>query len=160
MRKIIFQISIILCAMFMTSVMNAQSHWSFDGRQYANNMTVTGNVSINGTTLQSARIEVAAFSGSECRGTQFLQQSGDNWICYLTVFGSGSGNEPITFRVYDHAIGREYTATNAEAFQINAILGNPATPYLITVTAGYTISYNLNGGSGASAGTYSAEGIT
>jgi uncharacterized repeat protein (TIGR02543 family) len=154
-RKIIQLILFLLAASFV----NAQSHWSFDNRQYANNMTVTGIVLLNGTALQNSQIEIAAFSGNECRGTQFLQQNGNNWICYLMAYGD-NGGEPITFRVYDHQTSIEYTASNSEEFQVNAIFGNSVTPYSINIAVTYNISYNLNGGSGANTGTYSSEGAT
>jgi hypothetical protein len=89
------------------------AHWTFDKHKYPNTMTVTHYVSINNVECKSDQVEVAAFIGEECRGTTFLQQEeGDDlphsYIGFLMIFGES--NEPITFKIYDHAAEIEYEA--------------------------------------------------
>ena len=49
-----------------------EKYWTCDPHQYANNMTMIGVVSLNGTELLSESFEIGAFCGEECRGSELL----------------------------------------------------------------------------------------
>jgi hypothetical protein len=98
---------------------------------YPANMTMTAIV-VAGEELRSAELELAAFSAGECRGAAMLQYvaSLNRYIGFLTI--SGDSDEPVTFRVFDHATGADCDAENdALSFAPNAIFGAPTSPYII-----------------------------
>jgi hypothetical protein len=108
------------------------SHWTVDRHRYPNTMTATSVVLSDNVELQSNAIEIGAFSGDECRGSVLLKnfpQVADSYLGFLVIHGDG--NEEIQLRIYDHANGQEYDATNVLSFEVNAIHGNPAEPYRI-----------------------------
>ncbi|MDR0507430.1 MAG: T9SS type A sorting domain-containing protein, partial [Dysgonamonadaceae bacterium] len=95
------------------------------------------NISLDGSELQSGVLEIGAFSGSECRGSVILQNYPENpshpYLGFLTVYGNGG--EEITFKVYNHDTGKEYTAANEPViFATNDIYGNPDAPYTVNIT--------------------------
>ncbi len=96
--------------------------------EYAENMTVTAEVELNGTALRS-EYELAAFAGDECRGSVKLRYVApvDRYEAFLMVFGDGG--EELSFVLTD---GEEtYWSNDRVVFSANAILGNPAEPYVI-----------------------------
>jgi hypothetical protein len=100
--------------------------------KYPNTATFTGFVTLDNVEIQSSRVEVAAFVNNECRGTTILRDFSSNdfehpYLGFLQIFGEDG--EAITFRLYDHETGKEYTLDNSENFVTNAIKGNPVTPY-------------------------------
>ncbi|GHT64823.1 hypothetical protein AGMMS50239_23270 [Bacteroidia bacterium] len=111
-----------------------ENRWQVDIHKYSSTMTMTSVVVANSVELQSEQIEVAAFdSKGECRGSAVLQNVPQNsehpYLGFLMVFGESSEN--LTLKVYDHATGTEYTASNVVSFATDAIHGNPAEPYRI-----------------------------
>lgn len=72
-----------------------------NGGRYADNMTVTAVVDVDGEELRSDQYEVAAFVGDECRGSVRLMyvEPIDRYVAFLTVFGE-QGDE-IGFRLTD-----------------------------------------------------------
>ena len=116
---------------------------------YPNTMTYTAVVALDGVELQSNLLEIGAFSGSECRGSALLQHYPESpahpYLGFLVVYGDE--NEPTTLRVYNHETGKEYTAGNAPVtFVADAIYGNPATPYVVTISDTRTQTIPLNEG--------------
>jgi hypothetical protein len=110
--------------------------WKVNTQSYGENMTVTSVVLDNNTELHSDLIEVAAFSGEECRGSILLENFGDAlthpYLGFLMIYGGA--NDPITFRIYDHENGKEYKATNAAiSFSADGMLGDPLKPYEIVM---------------------------
>ena len=100
---------------------------------YAENMTVTAEVEINGSALRRAQgpesYELAVFVGDECRGSVKLKYVApvDRYEAFLMVFGDGG--EELSFVLTD---GEEtYWSNDRVVFSANAILGNPAEPYVI-----------------------------
>jgi len=113
------------------------SRWSTDVGRYSSTMTITAIVLNNNAEIRSDQIEIAAFSGTECRGSAILQHVADldKYIGFLMIHGDGA--ETITLRVYDHAEGTEHIPNNAPLpFTADAIHGNPANPYVVTLSGG------------------------
>ncbi|MCQ2302990.1 MAG: T9SS type A sorting domain-containing protein [Bacteroidales bacterium] len=108
-------------------------HWIVDGGQYASTMTVLGVIRVNGVEQTETTLEVGAFCGSQCRGREritYVPQI-NRYLLFLTIYGEdGNG---ITFRLYDHALGRELTqnCTTTVNFVTNGTLGTVSTPYPI-----------------------------
>jgi hypothetical protein len=120
-----------------------QTKWSVNYQQFPTSMTITAIALNNNVVLQSDQIEIAAFSGSECRGSTLLQQVEgleNPYLAFLMVYGE-SGDE-IQFRIYDHATDTEYAASGpVYNFYPDRIYGNPLQPEQI-VANGIT---GLNG---------------
>ena len=49
-----------------------QKHWFCNGHQYPYNMTMIGAIQIDGEEQQSEYLEIGAFCGEECRGSELL----------------------------------------------------------------------------------------
>ncbi|GHT72851.1 hypothetical protein AGMMS50262_02790 [Bacteroidia bacterium] len=125
------------------------THWQANSQSYSNTSTFTANVILDNVEMQSDHLEIGAFAGSECRGSVILQNYPENpahpYLGFLTVYGNDG--EEITFKVYNHDTGKEYTASNVPGtFTANAINGNPNTPYTINITDSVTQQIPLNNG--------------
>jgi len=110
------------------------SAWSAEAERYPASMTMTAIVVANDEELRSNLIEIAAFSGNECRGSALLQyeESLGRHIGFLMIHGES--NETISLKVFDHATGTEYKTENAPmSFAPDAILGNPLNPAIIAL---------------------------
>ena len=100
--------------------------------EYAENMTVTAEVELNGSALRRAQgpeFELAAFVGEECRGSVKLRYVAplDRYEAFLMVFGDGG--EELSFVLTD---GEEtYWSSDRVVFSANAILGNPTEPFVL-----------------------------
>ena len=107
-------------------------HWTVNPHLYANNMTMVGVIKLNDTEIRNEYLEIGAFSGEECRGSEVLKYYAavDRYLLYLTVYGND--DETISFRLYDHELDMELVeATTADiTFAVNAMLGVPSNPYV------------------------------
>jgi len=140
----------------------ADPHYTAVVQPYPENMTVTAAVVLNGAESQSDHIEIGAFCGGECRGSAVLKNCPANtdhpYLGFMIVNGNDGDN--IVFKVFNHDNGKEYDAINNApvSFTADAINGDPASPYMITVSdvvtqtiplsAGWSwVSVNITGGS-------------
>ncbi len=109
-----------------------QKHWFCNGHQYPFNMTMIGAIQIDGEEQQSEYLEIGAFCGEECRGSEVLTYypTADKYLVFLTVYGAN--NDVITFRLYDHQTETELVVESLQeaTFTANAIFGTPNEPYL------------------------------
>ena len=122
------------------------NHWTVDGSGYSDNMALTAVVQINEIEQRSDLLEVAAFCGTECRGTQLLSYFDltDRYLVWMTVYGE-NGDE-LTFKVYDHRIGQELVMESPNlVFNTNGY-GTPIEPYILNFTSMTTISQQLSSG--------------
>ena len=71
------------------------------GDDFADNMTITAVLELDGEELRSEDYELAAFVGDDCRGSVRLMyvEPVDRYIAFLTVFGEPS--ETLYFRLTD-----------------------------------------------------------
>lgn len=117
---------------FGSSDGDIQKHWTYDSHQYPYNMTMIGAIQIDGEEQQSEYLEIGAFCGGECRGSELLAYypAVEKYLVFLTVYGSN--DDEITFKLYDHQIETELDLENQQAvpFSANASFGNPNEPYL------------------------------
>lgn len=118
-----------------------QKHWFCNGHQYPYNMTMIGAIQIDGEEQQSEYLEIGAFCGEECRGSELLTYypTADKYLVFLTVYGSN--NDVITFRLYDHQTETELEVESLQeaTFTANAIFGTPNEPYLFGFNSGLTM---------------------
>ena len=99
------------------------------GNSFADNMTVTAIVDLNGTELRSEGYELAAFVGDECRGSAQLMYVApiDRYVAFLTVFGESE--EALHFRLTD---GMETSFSDNElTFVVDGVTGSLDQPYIV-----------------------------
>lgn len=93
---------------------------------YANNMTVTAVVEVNGEEVRSKDYEVAAFVGNQCRGSVKLMyvEPFDRYVAFLLVFGDKEEN--MRFVLTDGT--DESWSDDYLTYTTDAILGTPSEP--------------------------------
>ena len=99
------------------------------GEGYADNMTVTAVVELDGMELRSEIYELAAFAGEECRGSVRLMYVApiNRYVAFLTVFGEGG--ETLHFRLTD---GMETLLSEEELpFAADGVTGTLSQPYVV-----------------------------
>ncbi len=133
-------------------------HWTPNTIDYEENMPVTAVVEIDGVEQQSTTLELGAFSGEECRGSQMAMyfEPTQRYIYQMTVFGE-EGDE-ITFRLYDHVTNEELDLVAPEAVTFNALgYGTLPNPIVLNFRHSYDITATANpeeGGTVNGGGTY------
>ena len=133
MKKIVLFIAAIL----LCGTIHAQDyHYTYDYHAYESNFPLTGEVYLNGEILASPSIEIAAFVGDEVRGSEYLLEFDEypgHFFVWLGV-GFNTTGETVTFRMYDHATGIEYTDCSTTVLSNQDGYGEPWEPYNIYFT--------------------------
>ena len=96
---------------------------------YADNMTVTAVIELDGEELRSDAYELAAFVGDECRGSVKLKyvEPIDRYVAFLLVYGDVE--EEMSFVLTD---GDEALWANENiVFTANGIVGKGTEPYVL-----------------------------
>ena len=111
-------------------------HWNVNVHQFADNMTVTGIIQIEGVEQAVPSLEIGAFCNGECRGRQLLTYypQVDRYLVFLMLYGEDG--DMFSFKLYDHEAGEELTAGCASVltFEADAIVGNFLDPYVFNFT--------------------------
>jgi len=97
--------------------------------EYANNMTMTAVVELNGEELRSEDYELAAFVGDECRGSVKLMyvESIDRYVAFLTVLGDQE--EGLRFQLTD---GFDTNlSSNVFTYAVDDVTGTLDEPYVV-----------------------------
>ena len=109
-----------------------ENHWNVDIHEYPYNMSVTGIIQINGVEQQTPTLEIGAFCGDECRGTQRLTYypQVDRYLVFLTLYGDAG--DMMNFRLYNHALGQELdlSCSSTISFVPDGFMGTPFDPYV------------------------------
>lgn len=112
------------------------NHWTPEGDEFEDNMTLTGVILFNGVEQQSATLEVGVFCGEQCRGSQTTMffEPAQRYVVMLTIFGK-NGND-FTFKLFDHATGQELNYDSPEAVSFNANgYGTLNEPFVLNFTS-------------------------
>ena len=111
-------------------------HWNASANPYAYNMTAVGIIQINGVEQATDALEIGAFCGNECRGSQMLAYYSqvDRYLVFLTLYGEPG--DLLTFKLYDHELGQESVlgCTSIVTFEPDGILGTYTNPYVFNFT--------------------------
>lgn len=93
---------------------------------FADNMTITAMLELDGEELRSNEYELAAFVGNECRGSVKLMyvEPINRFIAFLTVFGESS--ETLHFRLTDGT--QTIISTDEVTFAVDGMIGSLAEP--------------------------------
>ena len=124
-------------------------YWDVNPYLYANNMTVTGIIVIDGEEQMTTDWELGAFCNGECRGRQrpeYYPAPIDHYILFLTIYGEQG--DVINFRLYNHANATELdmVCDNSMTFVVNDVIGNIMEPYVFNFTNNQTQSDLLTPG--------------
>jgi uncharacterized ubiquitin-like protein YukD len=123
------------------------NHWTFDDSGYSDNMTLTGIIQIDGVEQRSELLEIGAFCGDECRGSQRATYFAptDRYIIQMVVFGES--NDVISFRLYDHQQQQELLLSPPADVTFNTNgYGSLSNPYVLNFTSTVTHTQALNSG--------------
>ena len=127
---------VLCCCLLLLGMAARANHWEPDSHQFADNMNVIGIIMINGVEQTDASLELGAFCGDECRGSEMLTyfEGLGRYMVFLTLYGA-SGHT-LSFRLYDHASQRELELTPPETIQFvpNDIVGSVLEPYVFSFT--------------------------
>lgn len=107
------------------------NHWTPENTgNYSLTMALTGIVQIDGVEQYSDQLEVGAFCGDECRGSQMASEFflTNRYLVMLSIVGEI--DDVLTFKLYDHGLAQELdlTSPNPVTF-INDGYGTPIEPY-------------------------------
>ena len=96
---------------------------------YADNMTLTAVVDLNGAELRSEDYEVAAFCNGECRGSAKLAYFAptDSYIAFLTLYGNAG--DALEFALTDGTT--TMASDDAVRFASDVCLGTLSEPYAL-----------------------------
>lgn len=132
------------------------NHWTPETSLYEDNMTLTCIVQLDGVEQATTMLELGAFCGTQCRGSQratFFAPS-DHYIFQMIVFGES--NDMISFRLYDHLTQQELMLTPPTPITFNSNgYGSLFNPYVLNFTSNVLISAEA---SPAGAGTITGAG--
>ena len=162
MKKLFSILTILLAIALQTNAQTAiEKHWTCNTHQFPNNMTIVGMILLDDEELHAETMEIGAFLGEECRGSEILRYypNVDRYLVFLTVYGTL--NDEILFRLYDHTTEAEVIADASRiVFADNAITGNPGEPFVFDFSSDVTW-YNIlsntlpqHGGTVTGAGAY------
>lgn len=155
MKRALLTILFALAAQMMRA-----NHWEPDPYQFADNMNVIGVIEINGIEQTSTQLEIGAFCGDECRGSEMLAYyvGLDRYMVFLTLYGQYG--HTFDFRLYDHASQRELDLTPPATIQFvaNNIIGSLSEPYVFSFTGSTCVigaeALPVEGGTVVGAGIY------
>lgn len=155
MKRALLTILFALAAQMMRA-----NHWEPDPYQFADNMNVIGVIEINGIEQTSTQLEIGAFCGDECRGSEMLAYyvGLDRYMVFLTLYGQYG--HTFDFRLYDHASQRELDLTPPATIQFvaNNIIGSLSEPYVFSFTGSTCVigaeAQPVEGGAVVGAGIY------
>ena len=112
------------------------NHWNADPNQFESNMTVIGVIQVYGEEQATDALEIGAFFGDECRGSQMLAYYPglDRYMVFLTLHGEMG--DLLTFRLYDHEANAESPLGCATylPFVTDTIVGSMNDPYVFNFT--------------------------
>ena len=129
MKKLLLTmiVSFALCGTMFAQTYS--THWpDFDYHQYPDNKGLVAYVNVDGqyaAPTNYQRYEVAAFVGNECRGASFLQDEtglGDAHPAFQmqVYYDAQEGQEQLSFKLYDHVEGVEYSSCTPKFFSTSA----------------------------------------
>lgn len=123
------------------------NYWTPNENDYEDNMTLTCIVQIDGVEQATNVLELGAFCGEECRGTQMATYFAptNRYIYQMMVFGES--NDVISFRLYDHLLQQELLLSPPADVTFNTNgYGSLTNPYVLNFTSTVTHAQALNSG--------------
>ena len=125
-------------------VSGEKPNWSVDPNAYENNMSIVGQIYVNGILMSNSESLLAAFIGDECRGVVSPKQMRGAAYVAMSVYGTAQQtvngqpadldkDQPVTFRIWDATTGMTYSNVNirmsTDSPVINSIAFDPTMSY-------------------------------
>ena len=106
------------------------NYWTPRSSAFANNMTITAVLNVDGVEMGD-NYEVAAFANGEVRGSArpIYVDAIDRYVLFLTVHGEG--DEELTFKYIDLDTNEEHSLSNVVTYSNDAILGSLSEPMVL-----------------------------
>ena len=117
-------------------VRGERPQWAVDPTKYQHQMSIVGQVYINGILMENAESMVAAFIGDECRGVASPERVRGAAYVTMNVYGDDTKakdrGKALTFRIWDATQGVAYTDAQIAVdgspiditFQQDKLIGN------------------------------------
>ena len=117
-------------------VRGERPQWAVDPTKYQHQMSIVGQVYINGILMENAESMVAAFIGDECRGVASPERVRGAAYVTMNVYGDDTKakdrGKALTFRIWDATQGVAYTDAQIAVdgspiditFQQDRLIGN------------------------------------
>ena len=139
----------------------AGNYWTPENSgNYSLTMALTGIIQIDGVEQFSDQLEVGAFCGTECRGSQRASEFflTNRYLVQLSI--AGELGDVLTFKLYDHNLAQELILTSPAPVTFNADgYGTPIEPYTLNFISAFEISATVDPeGAGTITGTGSYNG--
>lgn len=128
---------ILTMVLAMVACVSWANHWVVDDSQFANYMTVTCVVQINGEEQYSTQLELGSFCGNEVRGSIYGKKTPTNRYFFMLPCWGESGEE-FNFRLYDaeHDIELDdYVCSTVLVYNQNGY-GGLSNPYVLNFEGG------------------------
>ncbi|MBO7617991.1 MAG: hypothetical protein J6T22_12365 [Bacteroidales bacterium] len=133
---------IVAALMFLCGMVNAQQQYSFSVNAYETNMPVTIQVQIDGVVQTSDEIEVGAFVGDVVRASQRVRIEDE--LAWTQVYFDNN-DETVSFKLYDHATGAEYSGCSTTLTTLETGWGLPSTPVVLNFVTTGTFTKDIAG---------------
>ena len=133
---------IVAALMFLCGMVNAQQQYSFSVNAYETNMPVTIQVQIDGVVQTSDEIEVGAFVGDVVRASQRVRTEDE--LAWTQVYFDNN-DETVSFKLYDHATGAEYSGCSTTLTTLETGWGLPSTPVVLNFVTTGTFTKDIAG---------------
>ena len=134
MKKYTTTFIMLLWAIFLSA---QAPTWPINPADYANSMTFTAQVHLDGNEVNSGNNVLAAFAGKDVRGVAAPTNIGGQHYYFLTVHSNAVADEGLLFKVYLENEDDTYTALEQIDFTKNANMGD--------YPNGYGIHLSLDG---------------
>lgn len=123
--------------------------WTINPEDFENSMGIIGLLKINDITSSDSEDKLAAFSGDELRGVQYLEYipQADAYLVFLDVH-SNNLNEVITFKIWDASAGIVYSRITPISlpFEPDSLVGTVSNPQIFATDNKVDYEIPLNEG--------------
>ena len=124
--------------------------WTVNPADYKFNMSVYGQMKINGRFSNDTEDMLAAFEDDVCVGvaTNEYIKVNDMYYALLTVYGNTGSHNKLEFKMWDASTGKIYIVEpeTPVAFKANSIVGSPKVPVVFSNLDKVQLDVALNNG--------------
>ncbi|MBK8954967.1 MAG: hypothetical protein IPM34_05340 [Saprospiraceae bacterium] len=126
--------------------------WVVDPTVYEHNMTIIGQVKINGVFSADVNDKLVAFVGQQVRGVAHVEYVPQiaGYRVFLNVYSNTATGEALTFRVWDASAGKIYTDVTVVpanlTFDASALVGTLIDPKIFQTNANVSYEFPLKKG--------------
>lgn len=125
--------------------------WQVNPAAFEHSMNVVASVTAGDAPSTGGTDVLAAFAGDEVRGVATPIDVGGRQLFFLTVYGEGAAN--LSFRFYDAESTSTFDVEDTLPFVPNAILGNVASPHVLSLLVAGGGNDDGDGGDGDGSGS-------